>query len=184
MLSTEVQQMIPTKNQEDIRQFLISKQFPTTDFDIKLMYLMYLITKGDFENTCYFLTDVYDNNPDEVKELVSTTHPLFHGGSVLHIALYWNAGQRGIEFFELFVSYGAHYIENDAGYYAWEQFGGIWSTPFDIIEYGVRMQSEFDEGYEELRIRYHLHVDHNTVYEEEELELISVDYHIEPESIG
>ena len=39
MLSTEVQQLIPTKNQEDIRQFLISKQFPTTDFDIKLMYL-------------------------------------------------------------------------------------------------------------------------------------------------
>lgn len=150
MNAFEVQQYIPDRNQEEIRLWLIENNFPCTPFEQKLIYLGYLIMQGRYEDTAYFISDLYDNNQEEVPQLLNTSHALFDFGTVLHAAVFWNSGQVGMEFAQLLYSHGARFYKNTRNQFPWEQMGGQWRTPLDHINFGERESSEFEPLYQDL----------------------------------
>ena len=158
MNSLQVQVLIPEKNQEDIRIWLIDNHYPCSSFDQKLIYLGYLIARGQFEVTSYFLTDLYDNNQEELVKLVNTSHELFWDGTVLNFALYYNAGQQGMEFFELLCSRGARFLKDGYGLFPWQQLGTLlWLFPLSSksdIDLGERNDHEFEFLYQDIIDRY------------------------------
>ena len=159
MNSLQIQALLPEKNQKDVCDWLLKNHYPCTLREQRLIYLAYLIARGQFEDTSHFLNDVYHNNRDEVILLLNTPHELFWDGTVLNFALYYNSGQRGMDFFELLYSRGALPLRDGYHLFPWQQLGKmIWMLPLqnnrELIDLGERDDQEFQELYNDIIKKY------------------------------
>lgn len=158
MNSLDIQALFTHRNQLDIQEWLVAHQYPSSESDQQLVYMAYLIAQGKFEETAHFMTDIEEYNPDQLVNLLTTPHSLFWDGTVLHVALYYNSGQRGLEFFQLLVSHGARYIKNYYNEFPWEQVGGVWFSLLDhtTTTYIDRDEYEFASCYQDIADMYHM----------------------------
>ena len=76
--------------------------------------LTYLCMIGDYEETKKVLLESIGEDP-------------LGDGTLLHTALYWNCGDMGYKFFNLFYTCNAKICKNSLGEFPWEQKGDSWS---------------------------------------------------------
>ena len=167
--SIEAQRKITPKTMDEIREWLLSKGEPTDEQNVNICYLMHLCIRGKLDATIAFL----DHLGSSVKDVVNSTCPKFHRGTPLHVALCWNSGEIGHQFFQNLWDYGADYYYDSYGHLPWDQIREIrWIDPITEQILGTRDANEFTEGYKKLRqdhkleiyeTRYHLHIDKETL---------------------
>ena len=139
--SHEIQELIPVITMEDM---ICASQK-------ELYYLAYLCAKGNIADVRAFLRET-----DNAHSLLNTPMAHFAGGTILHVALYFNSGQKGLELFDLLTSNGAFpclslYCEENP----WEQRGTRWLLFMCYIpDEFHRDPSEFTWLYNTIKGRY------------------------------
>jgi hypothetical protein len=84
------------------------------------------------------------------KTLLNTPHIFLTGGTILHWALYWNAGNKGRVIYDLLIHYGAVHKMNYLNEYPFEQDGNKWICLTDLGAFGTRSPLEFLPIYSEI----------------------------------
>jgi len=118
---------------------------------IHVLYLGYLLARCDMDKIEEFM----EEHKEHLVAILNTQQPEFFGGTVLHMALYWNSGQLGISLFELLYNNGAVPIQDEYNQFPWEQVEEtmIWVHPFGH-SIGVRKSDEFVGTYHYLKTVY------------------------------
>ena len=152
--SEQVKPLIQPCTVEQIRNQMIhlyGNHYKDDDLTISVLYLGYLLARGDIEEIQNFIEEYKDN----LIVIINTQQPEFYGGTVLHMSQYWNSGQLGIDLFELLYNHGAIPIQDEYNQFPWEQNGDtmVWVHPFGH-SIGIRHNAEFIQSYEYLKNMY------------------------------
>jgi len=152
-MSALVKQIIPKKTREEIYTFLIENSYESDKSSTDAVYLGYLCAKGDIYNARDFV-----NSLENKKEVLNIKHILLYSGTVLHIAMFWNSGDIGRQFFHLLWSNGAEFVIDYYNQFPFEQldYDLMWLTPIEYINCGERDNSEFFEFYQEIKTNFYL----------------------------
>ena len=156
--SVETQQLLTNYTLEDF-----SCKAKRSLIDQKTLYLGNLCARGDIESIISFMNTT---EQDELTEILNTGVYEFYFGTVLHVALYWNSGEKCIQLFELLLENRAEPIRDYYGNFPWQQTYTKWNSPLDSVLLGERNVKEFEDTYNYLRTTYDL-----DEYEDEFLEL-------------
>ena len=141
--SREIQELIPNYTMEDMMCD------PSKE---ELYYLAYLCAKGNIGDVCNFLRGVQN------VRLLLNTYCDYFDGTILHVALYFNSGEKGLELFDLLTSKGAipclspHFEERP-----WQQKGTRWvlfMCSLNIPDEFHRDPSEFTWLYHTLALQH------------------------------
>ena len=164
--SVEAQQLLPNYTLEDI-SYEILKSAKRCLIDQKTLYLGNICARGDIESVISFINTT---EKDELTEILNNGVYEFYFGTVLHVALYWNSGEKGIELFEILLENGAEPYRDYYGNFPWQQKDVTWSSPIDSIIIGDRDVKEFEDTYNYLRKTYYL-----DEYEDDFEEIVDID---------
>ena len=144
-ITTFITNMIPHYTMDEVIKKLDKKKRKEQS---SLLYLAHLCSRGEIDKIEQFL-ETFETL--EKEGILNTKHPLFFDGTVFHIALYWNTGDRGMKLFHLLRTHGAVGIENRYKQYPWTQTGGgNWIDPISFNNYGKRDGNEFTELYKKI----------------------------------
>jgi hypothetical protein len=153
--SFEAKALIPSVTREEAIQYLISVNEDTDDLSVNCFYLGSMCARGKLNDAAAFIKSLGAG----ATEVINLIHSRFYWGTVLHVALYWNSGQLGLDFFELLWEHGARYCPNYYENYPWEQLDEMWVNPVrhgpDTV-LGTRDITEFIDMYEQIRETYDL----------------------------
>jgi hypothetical protein len=153
--SIEAKALIPSVTREEAIQYLISVNEHTDELSVNSFYLGHLCACGKLNEAAAFIESLGAG----ATEVINFSHNRFYMGTVLHVAMNWNTGELGKEFFTLLWEHGAEYVQDYYDQYPWEQFGKIWVNPLDNSfesKLGIRDDAEFIEMYEQLQETYDL----------------------------
>jgi hypothetical protein len=137
-------QKLPSLTFEEIRQYFIDCQEPSDDTTVIVFYMCYLCAQGDIAN----VKELIGLLGNDAVVILDTPHERFSSRAI-NVALLWNSGELGYEFFVLFSSLGATYHSDIYGY-PWEQLGKtVWVDPFSLEVFGYRDDEEFIPLYDD-----------------------------------
>jgi len=164
--SEQVKQLLLPYDQETIRNILLNRNLVADERSMRIVTLGYMCARGMINDVVAFLHELGNAAPD----IINAPHHLFYNGTVLHMALYFNAGDIGHQLFLLLRSHGALYYTDYYGLFPWEQLsideGNLdWIHPLENTVLGDRSNTEFTIFYNQLRNTYDL----GLVEEEEEV---------------
>jgi len=148
LTSQQVKEILPMYTFEEMRTYLDELDYPSNELYTTIGYLIYMCQRGQLDSVKELLQNLPDN---EVHEMINTTTGLCYNGTILHEALYWNSGELGLAFFNLFRYYGAEYKKNSYQEFPWEQGGPLWINSFVISRIGLREENEFSSMYNQIR---------------------------------
>jgi len=129
---------------DTFKELLATMGEEVTDENATIMYLSHLCACGYMNEVCTEIEKL------ENKTLLNTPHKFLTGGTILHWALYWNAGNRGRMIYELLTYYGAIHKMNYLNEYPFEQDGNKWICLTDLGAFGTRSPLEFLPIYSEI----------------------------------
>jgi hypothetical protein len=142
--SAETQELIPNYKLEDVN-------YKRSFIDQKTLYLGNLCARGDIESITYFINTTEST---ELTKILNNSLYEFYFGTVLHVSLYWNYGEKCIKLFEILLEHGAVPNRDYYGNFPWQQKDKKWNV------------KEFEDTYNYLRKTYEL-----DEYEDEFIEL-------------
>jgi len=164
--SIQAKSLLPQRTRAELREYLNGINNHVDKISLDSFYLGYLCARGTINDAASFLGRL----GARAAEVINFPHEHFYFGTALHMALGWNSGNLGLDFFELLWSHGAEYYKDGYQQYPWTQLGDkFWVNPIEIGDQsrlGLRDENEFLDMYEQLEETYGL-----LAYEEaEELE--------------
>ena len=127
---------------EMFTKILEKKSNPVDQSDVVHLCLKYLCITGNLEDFVKFIESDYD-----IYEIINR---IDIDGNMLHTALYWNSGEKGRKFFDIFYAQGSKICVNDKNELPWEQKGDTWiyvGPDSETKNIGVRDYKEFDVLY-------------------------------------
>jgi hypothetical protein len=151
--SQQAKDQLPMYTFEEMRQCLDELDYPSNELYTTIGYLIYMCQRGELDS----VKELLQRLPyTEANVIINTTTGLCYNGTILHEALYWNSGELGLAFFNLFRSYGAEYKKNTYEEFPWEQGGPLWVNTLMISRIGLREENEFSGLYNQIRsmVRY------------------------------
>lgn len=157
---SEAREALPVLSMGNIRAALrrsLTDEEVVLQSQVDLLYLHYLICRGDFPNVRDFL----ESFPDAERcTLVNATDYHTHFGNTLHTCAYWNTGEAALEMFAYLVECGAQPIRNSYMNLPWEQNAILYVSvvPGDSVTQ-ARNPDDFVDTYTLLRNLYEEHVD-------------------------
>ena len=154
--SLEAKALIPSLTREGAIQFLVSVDDHADDLSVNSFYLGHLCARGKLNDAASFIESLGAG----ATEVINFSHNRFYMGTVLHVAMFWNTGDLGKEFFALLWEHGAEYYQNYYDQYPLEQLNAIWVNPLNNSfesKIGIRDDTEFVGMYEQLQESYDLH---------------------------
>ena len=175
--SIQAKSLLPQRTRAELRDYLNSINNHVDKISVDSFYLGYLCARGTINDAASFLGRL----GARAAEVINFPHEQFYFGTALHMALCWNSGNLGLDFFELLWSHGAEYYRDHYEQYPWAQVGEkLWVSPIDHSDasvLGQRDESEFLDMYEQLRETYGL-----IAYENEEDEETDEDEEDNPQA--
>ncbi len=155
LTSIEAKALIPSVTREEAIQYLISVGDHTDELSVNSFFLGHLCSCGKLNEAATFIQALGAG----AAEVINLSHNRFYMGTVLHVAMFWNSGDLGKEFFALLWENGAEYYQNYYDQYPLEQLNAIWVNPLDNSfesKLGIRDDAEFVGMYEQLQETYDL----------------------------
>ena len=119
-----------------------------TEFDMKVLYVVYLVARGDFIALTNFL-DAHE--PEERMQLINTSTMGSYFGNTLHAATYWNTGHEALAIYRYLKANGATAFRDYYDALPWELRGILYIHPLTGVNLGHRMLEEFQETYADIR---------------------------------
>ena len=129
----------PYKKESDV-QYWLPRVYQNDDwFTVQTVYLGYVCAQGDLAKIKRVLQDPL------AKVMMNSKQAIFNGGTVLHMALFWNTGDTAVELYKLLTTCGAKPGMNDDEELPWEQTGFIWVNYLNPYNLGTRNEREYNE---------------------------------------
>ena len=119
-----------------------------SEFDIRALYVVYLVARGDFIALTNFL-DAFE--PQERTELINTRSMGAYFGNTLHVAAYWNTGHEALAIYRYLKANGAAAFRDHYDALPWEQRGILYIHPLTGVNLGHRIVAEFEETHADIR---------------------------------
>ena len=147
-LSTVAQKLLPIDI--DVKEILQTQEYKyCTDDFITCHEIAYNCACGKINKVSKKLAAA---TPVECERWLNSCQIEFWLGTILHIALYWNSGEKGIKFYQLLKQYGAIPCRDYYEMLPWEQSGDNYIAPVGRYNCGVRDNTEFTEMYNTIKI--------------------------------
>jgi len=144
--STVAQQILkdtyPITFDEFIREITAVHKREYTPLEKNVLFLAHLCACGLLNEANEFILTIENHH-----ELLDTTMFQLYDGTVLNMALYWNSGDLGYEFFKMLTSYGAYIYYDCYDCLPYQQDGTFWTTIIDDQPIGKRNPTEFQSVY-------------------------------------
>ena len=153
--SAEARESLSTYTFGEIQEILNNRNQEHNSTIAWAVYLGFLCAKGQINDIETFL----QNMDEDLDFILNARSNIMYGGTVLHMALYWNSGNRGVELFQLLLNNGAIICQDNDGNYPWQQNRTRWVTGLNLddSESTIRSVDEFTETYQFIGEMYNMH---------------------------
>ena len=151
--SSEAQAKLETLTLDKIIEMYPEVNPEEDSYTHRLIYLGHICSCGDYDTLVTFLNSL---DAGDKYILLNATPYMFYYGNILHVALYWNTGDKAFYMFKLLVESGVEYVRDCYGKLPWEQIGDIWTSIVNCNIIGGRNNKEFLETYVYLRDTFEL----------------------------